>query len=395
MVGGLSGTTTFSPSNADIVLTAYRRIGIRAAEVTNEHMISARMALNLLQSSWVNMGVNLFTVDLQTIPLVQAVTTYSVPSDTIMVLDAYIRQFDMGSPYNATPAFTTTLNSTTVKINWPNNGLSVPNWINVIIPVSVGGLIIYGFYQVNSVLDVNNFTILASSAATSSAGPSGAVPVFTTAANSATVSVTLANHGQLAGQPFVVQVATTLGGITLFGTYPITSIIDANHFTITSAYAAGFIATLAENSGHAQLTAQNLTAQPVDRVMNPISRTDYSALPDKLQQGFPTVMWFDRLLSPTLTLWQVPDGNGPYELLYYRSSQIQVENPQTGQMPAIPYRFLEALTSDLSWFLAKEWAPALEAQRKMDADMARSLAMAEDRERVGLFLDPDFSSYYQ
>jgi hypothetical protein len=394
-VSNLSGTTAFNPTNADIVLTAFRRIGIYSAKITNEHMVSARMALNLVQAAWSNAGVNLWTVDFQTVPLVQGITTYSVPADTIMVLDAYIRLFPMGDPYNAAPNITTTINSSTVKITWPSNGLSVSNWINIIIPVSIGGIVLYGFYQVVSVLDSNDFTITAASAATAGVPNAGSVPVFTTEAQSSTVNVLLNNHGYLAGQPFVVQVATTLGGITLYASYNITSIVDANNFTINAAYPASSVATLAENTGQAQLTGQDTNAQYVDRVMNPISRTDYSALPDKTLQGFPTIMWFDRLLSPTLTLWQVPDGNGPYELLYYRSAQIQVENPQGGQTAAIPYRFLEALTADLSWFLSKEWAQPLEAQRKMDADAARALAMSEDRERVGLFLDPDFSGYFQ
>ena len=392
---GLSGTTSFSPSNADIVLTAFRRIGVRASEVTNEHMTSARMAINLLQSSWSNMGVNLWRVDLQTVPLVQGITTYSVPSDTVMVLDAYVRLFSMGSPYNATPDFSTTISSTSVKIKWPSNGLSVSNYINIVIPVSVGGIVLYGYYQVTSVLDTNNFTITAATAATSTVNDGGAVPVFTTASSSNTVVVTLRNHGYLSGQPFVVQVATTLGGITLYGTYNITSVVDADNFTITSAYPASSIAILSENSGQAQLVGQNTSADPVDRVLNPISRTDYSAIPDKFQQGFPTIMWFDRLLQPTLTLWQVPDGNGPYALMYYRVSQIQDESPSMGQNPDVPYRFLEALTADLAWYLAKEWNPAIEVQRKTDADGARALAMAEDRERVNLMLQPDFSAYYQ
>lgn len=389
-----SGTVSFSPSNADLVLTAFRRIGIRSAEITNEHMISARIAMNLLQVNYANSGVNLFTVDLQTVPLIQGVTTYSVPSSTVMVLDAYIRQFSMGSAYKASPAFTTTSGSSTVKIYWPSNGLSVSNYINIVIPISVGGLILYGFYQVVSVLDTNDFTITAALNASSSVTSGGVVPYFTTSANSTTVNVYLPNHSYLSGQPFYVQVTTQVDGITLFGTYTISSVVDANNFTITSAYAASSAASAYENSGQCQLTGQNVTAQPVDRVMNSISRTDYAALPDKLVQGFPTVMWFDRLISPTLTLWQVPDGSGPYQLLYYRSSYIQDEDATLGQIPQLPYRFLEAYTADLSWFLSKEWAPAMEQQRKMDADNARALCFAEDRERVPSYLIPDFSSYY-
>ena len=43
-----------------------------------------------------------------------------------------------------------------------------------------------------------------------------------------------------------------------------------------------------------------------DRVIQPVSRTEYMSYPTKLDQGFPTIFWFDRLVSPTITLWQVP-----------------------------------------------------------------------------------------
>lgn len=53
------------------------------------------MELNTLFSRLNNMGPNLWTVDLQSIPLVQGSATYSVPAETIQILDVYIRY---GSP---------------------------------------------------------------------------------------------------------------------------------------------------------------------------------------------------------------------------------------------------------------------------------------------------------
>jgi len=49
-----------------------------------------------------------------------------------------------------------------------------------------------------------------------------------------------------------------------------------------------------------------------DRLIFPISRTEYASYPDKTIQNVPTVFWFDRLIAPTITLWAAPDGNGPY-----------------------------------------------------------------------------------
>ena len=63
-----------------------------------------------------------------------------------------------------------------------------------------------------------------------------------------------------------------------------------------------------------------------DRLIFPISRSEYASYPNKTQQGFPTVFWFDRLVTPTITLWPVPDGNGPYTMNYYTVRQTQDAN---------------------------------------------------------------------
>lgn len=389
-----SNTYLFNPAISDTIIESFDRIQIRPPELTPHHMSSARMSANLVLATMANLGVNLFKVDLQSVPLVQRLQTYSMPPETVMVLDSYIRQYAMGGSLNVIlPAFTTIINTSSVTVTYANNGLSVGNYVNIVIPVSVGGIVLYGFYQVTSVTSTSTFIITAGANATSSV-TGGTIPVFTTTANSTTVSVNLSNHGLVAGATFVVQVATLVGGLNIFGTYTVLGITDANNFTFTASYAAGSNASATENNGQAQIALQQVNQQPVDRVIMPISRTDYSDLPNKFQQGFPTVYWFDRLLNPTLTLWQVPDGNGPYQLFYYRVTQIQDAIPTMGQTADIPYRFQEAWASGIAWHLARKWKPELEAARKADAMEAMALACAEDRERVPLYLSPDFSGYY-
>jgi len=85
-----SGTYTFNPSLGELTLYAYNLIGVRNTALVQEHMQTARMATNLLLARWSNQGVNLWAVDLQTVPLVQGTSTYAVPNDTVMILDAYI-----------------------------------------------------------------------------------------------------------------------------------------------------------------------------------------------------------------------------------------------------------------------------------------------------------------
>jgi hypothetical protein len=55
---------------------------------------------------------------------------------------------------------------------------------------------------------------------------------FTTTSGSNMVAVALANHGFNAGSIFYTTGATASGGVTIAGTFPVTSIIDANDFNI-------------------------------------------------------------------------------------------------------------------------------------------------------------------
>lgn len=86
-----SQTYNFNPSNAEIISQAFSRIGIRRGEILTQHLQDAVMELNILFSRLNNQGPNLWTVDLQSIPLIQGIATYSVPDETIQVLDVFIR----------------------------------------------------------------------------------------------------------------------------------------------------------------------------------------------------------------------------------------------------------------------------------------------------------------
>jgi hypothetical protein len=71
----------------------------------------------------------------------------------------------------AVPAFTTLISTATVTVTIPAHGLVAGDDVVFPISTSVGGITIYGRYIVQSWVDANNFTVTASSIATSSAGP--------------------------------------------------------------------------------------------------------------------------------------------------------------------------------------------------------------------------------
>lgn len=144
-------------------------------------------------------------------------------------------------------------------------------------------------------------------------------------------------------------------------------------------------AYLRQNSG-----ASNQT----DRYIMPISRTDYASYAAKLTEGIPTVYWFDRLLSPTITTYPVINTSG-YLFNYYAAVQIQDAALTSGQTPDVPYLWLDAMVAGLSYRLARIYAPELEAQRKADAKEAWDIAAEQNVENVPVRIAPAIGRYYR
>lgn len=388
-----SGIDSFNLSVADICQEAFDRCELRPTELTTQHWLSAQRSLNLLLQSWGNMVPNLWKIDLQSIPLIQGVPTYNIPNDTITMLDTYIRTFQLPTTFNFAPNFSTVLGSSSIKVTIANHGLQTEYWTSLTTATSVGGILLYGFYQVTSVIDNNNFTITSLSIATSTTNNTGTLPQFTTVAGSSTIAVVLPNNGLYAGGNFIVGANTNVGGLVLYGSFPVLTVSGSN-FTISATQNATSSATVFENAGLAQVQAQNSQVQPIDIVMNPIGRTDYSDQPNKFVQARPTVYWFDRLINPTVTVWQTPDQNGPYVLYYYRMVRIQDASATMGQTADIPFLALEAVCATLAVKLATKYAKAQLAVLMPMATDALNSFLEENRERADIYVLPMLSGYW-
>lgn len=174
-------------------------------------------------------------------------------------------------------------------------------------------------------------------------------------------------------------------------TYP----IDPSTITILDAY----------------MTTDNGISPPIDRMILPVSRSEYSSYSNKENQGSPTTYWFDRLnansdmgspgssqtvvvTGPQVTLWPVPDGSAQY-FQYYRAVQIQTSNFSNAQNADIPYLFLEAFADGLAYRLAKIWKPEMAVALKAVADDTYKTASIKNVEEANTYISPQLSSYYR
>jgi hypothetical protein len=84
-----SGTAAFNLDLSEIVEEAFERVGSELR--TGYDLRTARRSLNLLFADWANRGINMWTIEQGSIPLVPGVATYDLPTDTVDLLDHVIR----------------------------------------------------------------------------------------------------------------------------------------------------------------------------------------------------------------------------------------------------------------------------------------------------------------
>ncbi len=145
----------------------------------------------------------------------------------------------------------------------------------------------------------------------------------------------------------------------------------------------------------AWITTQTGTASQFDRLITPMSRSEYASLANKNTPGPPTQFWFDRLQSPTIIMYPVPDNSGPFILNYFSCLRMQDANLAGGETMDIQYLFIDCIVAGLAHRLSRIYAPTLEAQREKDYDKAWKLAAAQNTENVGLSLSPTLRTYFR
>ncbi len=84
-----SGTATFNMDFTEIAEEAWERAGREMR--SGYDLRTARRSMNLLTIEWQNRGINMWTIDDGTVSLVQSTATYTLPADTIDLLEQVIR----------------------------------------------------------------------------------------------------------------------------------------------------------------------------------------------------------------------------------------------------------------------------------------------------------------
>lgn len=124
----------------------------------------------------------------------------------------------------------------------------------------------------------------------------------------------------------------------------------------------------------------------VDYELERISRGEYLNFPNKTSQGRPSQFYFNRQISPIITLWQTPDSSSD-QLVYYYVRRIEDADTLTNTA-GIPFRFFPCMVAGLAYHLAVKRAPDRIPLLKSIYEEEFQRAAEEDRDRVSLKLTP-------
>ena len=141
---------------------------------------------------------------------------------------------------------------------------------------------------------------------------------------------------------------------------------------------------------HVIRTGAGNESTQADLQITRISVSTYSSIPNKLQQARPIQVWINRQQpAPQFTVWPIPDGSQTYQFVYWRLRRIQ-DAGSGSNTEDIPFRFINALTAGLAYYLSMKIPGAVERMPmlKEQYDAAWELASTEDREKAALRLVP-------
>ena len=120
-----------------------------------------------------------------------------------------------------------------------------------------------------------------------------------------------------------------------------------------------------------------------------VSRDDYLTIPNKATTGRVDQFFLNRLITPELKLWPVPDNNTDI-VIFNRLTRIQDADTYTNTFE-VPFRFYPCLSAGLAYYLSLKRAPDRTQMLKTLYEEEFDRAAVEDRDRASFTIQPGLS----
>lgn len=346
-----SGTHLFATPQSELLIRdAYERVGILESELTQEKVLSAQRSLNFILQSWINKGLNLWTVKQAMLTLVNNQSSYILPPELYIsdILEATLRTSNRNLGGTA-------FSSSYVVDHGPDNAFDGDPLTYCQLSTTNGNI---GYQWTNpyaiSMVGIQSYSD-----------------------ETYTLVCEYSNDGTNWNTALAIPAQVYPAGNIRWFVIPVPT--SATYFRV-------------RETGGATLIISELyfNTMVYDTILTRISRAEYISYPNKQSTGRPSCFYVDRQINPVLYVWLTP--NQYYNNFFYTYVE-QIEDIGTLINSAqIPARFLEALCSKLAHMLSLKENIDLNKVTLLGqlADQEYTTAAEEDRERVPLRIYGDY-----
>ena len=342
----LSGTYNFQSVQVELLIRdAYENIGIAPEFITPQKLESARRSLNLILIEWMNKSTNLWTLQNDFIAIKEGKSKY--------ILENYVSDITEVN-----------LRTSTRQLNG--------------IPASSNGGV------AASAFDGDNTT------ACSQDAPDGNVSYDygegqeqnitfcgITSHASLTYSLNIEASNDNATWYNILTIAPKVFTASRLYWFDISAPTNARYYRVR------------ETEG-ATLNIQEIyfNNNVLDTTISSISRDEYLKFPQKNIKGRPSVYYFDKTITPSISLWPSPAAS--YNAVSYSYKKMMQDVGLYTNTIEIPSRFYPALTAALSFKLSLKFNNQLSDMLMAEYQNSFNLATIEDSENVNITIRPEW-----
>lgn len=342
----VSGKYNFQFVKVEVLIRdAYENIGLLPEFVTPQKLESAKRSINLLLLEWMNKSTNLWTLNSGFLSLKALQNKYSLESYVSNLTEVNLRTSTR--QLNGTPASSNggeaanafDENNTTACVQDAANG-------NISYDYGEGGEQSIVFFGITSNADV---------------------------AYSLNIEASNDNSTWFS----VLNIPSQIYKKDQLYWFDVTSPAEARYYRIR------------ETEG-ATLNIQEIyfNNNVTDTVISSISRNEYLQLPQKNVTGRPSVYYFDRTITPSISVWPTPSSMyNAIEISYKKMMQDVGLYTNTLEIPS---RFYPALVMGLSFKLALKFNSQMAEMLNAEYQNIFNLATMEDSEENTISIRPDW-----
>jgi len=336
----LSGTYNFQSVQVELLIRdAYENIGIAPEFITPQKLESARRSLNLILIEWMNKSTNLWTLHNDFIALEQGKYKYTLENYVSDITEVNLRTSTR--QLNGTPASS-------------NGGVAANafdgNATTACTQNAQNGNISYD-YGAGREQNISFFGITSHATLTYS------------------LSVEVSNDN-VNWQNTLTIPAKVFEASRLYW-FDIPTPTNARYYRI-------------RETGGVTLNIQEIyfNNNVLDTTISSISRDEYLKFPQKNIKGRPSVYYFDKSITPSISLWPSPAAS--YNAISYSYKKMMQDVGLYTNTIEIPSRFYPALTAALSYKLAIKFNSQVADILSVEYQNSFNLATIEDTEDVNI-----------